>query len=1250
MFSRRLHAAASLFLIVALGITAGALGGDDSTRGLRTPVISLGPTNPTASTSATFWWDPGRGRKGDYECRLDGALEWLPCESPLTYPALKVGVHVFDVLAVDGDIRTEPARYLWSIEPPPPSAPATPTITSGPASATTSTGATFAFSSTTASVTYLCRLDAASFAACASPKSYSGLAVGQHTFEVKAQNATGLQSGVASRSWTIQTAALPPPPPSPTPPATPTITSGPASATTSTGATFAFSSTTASVSYLCRLDAASWAACSSPKSYSGLAVGQHTFDVKAQGSTGLQSGVASRSWMIQTAAPPPPPPPPSPTPPATPTITSGPASATTSTGATFAFSSTTAGVSYLCRLDAASFAACSSPKSYSGLAVGQHTFEVKARDSVGLESGTASRAWEVQASPPTATPPATPTIDTAPQSTTTSTSASFTFSDKTSGVAFLCRLDAASFATCTSPKSYSGLAVGQHTFEVKARDGAGLESGVASVSWRVDALASPPPPPPSPTPPATPTITSAPPSTTTATIASFAFSSTTSGVSYLCRLDAAAFAACTSPKSYSGLAVGQHSFDVKARSDAGLDSGVASVSWQVQAPLPPPPSPPTPPATPTITSSPTSVTNATSASFAFSSTTSGVTYLCRVDAAAFAACTSPKSYSSLVQGAHDFAVKARDASGLDSGVASTSWTIDLTPPVAAITAPAPGTTLSRIVTVTATASDDIRVERVEFRVDTKLKGTSTVAPHTFSWDTATETNGSHLVEVRSYDVAGNQSAPATQSYTVSNTSSTSSCAGVPVDPGTDVLQSLVSSRPEGTTFCLRAGVHRLSSPFAPKSNDSFVGDPGAVLNGSRLLTGFVQSGAAWYVGGQTMESYSDPGYGDNCGPPFGPAGNKLCLYNNDVYYDDTLLKRVGSVGEVGPGKFFFDYGADRIYVGNNPAGHKVEVGLASQADHAFGTGTSNVHFTGLIVEKFASPAGDGALQGRDGYTFDKVEVRLNHAGGIQVFASVKNSYVHDNGQYGVSGDNTSGMVVEGNEFRDNHRIKLACWHSSDVRIFGHSLNTVIRSNYVHDNPDCGGLWEDWDIKGAVFEGNRIENVGGPAIMLEASCNTTVRNNTIRNAGRSATGGGTPSQDVGDGSAIIVSTAANVEIYGNSVSGSRHGINALSVPRNDSAPEPNCGVFRTTGLKVHDNQIDQRSTGTPSGYGIAGGVTNVIYQPFTTQAFFDRNTYTICSGTLFGGPDSSTATSWAELSWSAWRARGEDPSSTVSFVC
>ncbi len=102
---------------------------------------------------------------------------------------------------------------------------------------------------------------------------------------------------------------------------------------------------------------------------------------------------SEKVWSFTTAAAPPPP---DTTPPQT-TINSGPSGTVRQTSATFAFSSNEAGSTFQCSLDGATFSACVSPKKYTGLANGSHTFRVRATDAARNTDATpASRTWTVR--------------------------------------------------------------------------------------------------------------------------------------------------------------------------------------------------------------------------------------------------------------------------------------------------------------------------------------------------------------------------------------------------------------------------------------------------------------------------------------------------------------------------------------------------------------------------------------------------------------------------------------------------------------------------------------------------------------------------------------------------------------------------------------------------------------------------------------------------------------------------------------
>jgi hypothetical protein len=200
------------------------------------------------------------------------------------------------------------------------------------------------------------------------------------------------------------------------------------------------------------------------------------------------------------------------------------------------------------------------------------------------DNGRTSRYWHyydpLGATPPTDNTPPNTTINSAPPATATATTASFTFSSTETGSTFACKLDGGAFTACTSPASYSGLAAGSHTFAVRATDAAGnTDPTEATYTWTISPTAN--------TPPDT-AIDSGPTGTVTETTASFAFSSTEAGSTFACKLDGSAFESCTSPKSYSGLATGSHTFDVKAIDSAGAeDPSPASRTWTIGTAQPP---------------------------------------------------------------------------------------------------------------------------------------------------------------------------------------------------------------------------------------------------------------------------------------------------------------------------------------------------------------------------------------------------------------------------------------------------------------------------------------------------------------------------------------------------------------------------------------------------------------------------------------------------------------------------------------
>ena len=95
---------------------------------------------------------------------------------------------------------------------------------------------------------------------------------------------------------------------------------------------------------------------------------------------------------------------------------------------------------------------------------------------------------------------------------------------------------------------------------------------------------------------------------------------------------------------------------------------------------------------------------------------------------------------------------------------------DTTPPTTAITAPAAGSQVSGSVAVSATATDNVAVAGVTFRVDGVAAGAEdTTAPYAYTWNTVSASNGSHALTAVARDTAGNLRTSAVVTVQVSNT-------------------------------------------------------------------------------------------------------------------------------------------------------------------------------------------------------------------------------------------------------------------------------------------------------------------------------------------------------------------------------------------------------------------------------------------------------------------------------------------------
>ena len=130
-------------------------------------------------------------------CKVDNVT--VPCSAPgFTTAALADGAHSVVITATDAAGNTGQSTVLFIVDTAPPVV----TITGGPTGTINVPDATFTFTSEAGAI-FECSIDGGAFTGCSSPKSYT-VAAGAHTFSVRATDAAGNPSAVASRSWTYK--------------------------------------------------------------------------------------------------------------------------------------------------------------------------------------------------------------------------------------------------------------------------------------------------------------------------------------------------------------------------------------------------------------------------------------------------------------------------------------------------------------------------------------------------------------------------------------------------------------------------------------------------------------------------------------------------------------------------------------------------------------------------------------------------------------------------------------------------------------------------------------------------------------------------------------------------------------------------------------------------------------------------------------------------------------------------------------
>jgi len=128
---------------------------------------------------------------------------------------------------------------------------------------------------------------------------------------------------------------------------------------------------------------------------------------------------------------------------------------------------------------------------------------------------------------------------------------------------------------------------------------------------------------------------------------------------------------------------------------------------------------------------------------------------------------------SLTGGAHTLIAVATNLAGNTKTSTVVNVTVDSTPPQVSLSAPANGAFVTGTPAVSAVATDNIGISKVEFYIDNNvLLTTDTNSPYGFNWNSTTVPDGAHTLYAIAQDTFGLRTTSASVAITVDNTAPT----------------------------------------------------------------------------------------------------------------------------------------------------------------------------------------------------------------------------------------------------------------------------------------------------------------------------------------------------------------------------------------------------------------------------------------------------------------------------------------------
>ena len=295
------------------------------------------------------------------------------------------------------------------------------------------------------------------------------------------------------------------------------------------------------------------------------------------------------------------------------------------------------------------------------------------------------------------------------------------------------------------------------------------------------------------------------------------------------------------------------------------------------------------------------------------------------------------------------------------------------------------------------------------------------------------------------------------------------------------LKKAINNAVTGTVIVMRGGTYHTGDySFEKQITIQPYKDEKPIIKGSRVAKDWTESDGSWKTSWTTLFPRKRDSR-DSKAP--------VHLWNGDrVFIDGKINLPVGSLSDLGPGKFYVDYTAQEVYIGEDPAGKLVEITAFSKVftrTHGETADAEGPTIQGLTLLHYASLAID--IQGKDPYetiepgAMPDSPVKTRIVNNRILFCTKQGMAIHSPESYiaynDISMHGHSAMmtrmshnsILEHNIISGNHLIKMGLWPAG-IKIFNQSTNYVVRNNYCYNNC-ANAIWYDVGHREGVIVNN-----------------------------------------------------------------------------------------------------------------------------------------------------------------------------------